>query len=98
MAHCNLAKNRKRRIVENSFRVIIDDSAMSVCCVLAEAEIGYDCQIPGNVPDILYRLLDYATIVIRTRPFLILCLRYSEEDDRRNSEVFDLLCLVCNRV
>ncbi len=98
MAHRNLAKNRKRWIIENRLRAIINDSAMSVRRVLTEAEISYDYQIPGNVPNILYRLLNYARIVVRTRSFLILCLRYSKEDDCRNSEVLNLLCLVCDCV
>ena len=48
MADCNLAKDRECRVVEYCFPGIIDDAAVPVCGVLAQADIGYDDQTVGS--------------------------------------------------
>ena len=86
-----------RRVVHD-VAVGVDDAAMPVRRVLAEAHVGHQHELGEARPQRAQRALDDAVVDPRARAFLVLLLRQPEEDHRRDAEANELLDLADDAV
>ena len=73
MAHCGVGEQLQRRIILNV--VVLDDAAMPVCRIFAEANIGDQKKIPNILANCAQRLLNDAVFIVAIRPDFVLRLR-----------------------
>ena len=74
--------------------VAVDDAAVAVRRVLAEADVGEEHELGRTLRERTERLLDDAVLVVGARRRLVLLLRDPEEEDGADAEPQELLGLV----
>src|SRR5208283_872427 len=72
---------------------VFDHTAVSVACILAEADVRDHGKIGRLVLDGFDRVLDDSLIRVRFAPDFVLVLREPEEYNRRNSEILHFLAV-----
>jgi len=71
--------------------LLIDNTAVPMAGVFAQANIGYDYKLRHFFLDNANGLLNYSVGIVTERTNLILVIRYTEQDDSRNLQVCHFL-------